>query len=160
MADTPEMCTYVTFELGFQSRDIIIRNCIEARHKRSKTFRCSWVIRRRDSRKGASPKVILGKDNLGLIRGNAFNVISPTPRKFDRRFSTFDTRVHWQDAVVTKVLGNVFRVFTKSIVMKGATGEGEFVCLVHQGFDDFRVTMSLIYRRIRRKELSLLWKGS
>lgn len=145
--------TYVTLKLGFQSRHIIVRNRQESRHEGSKTGLGRGIIGGRHGRQGASPKVVFRKNDARLAVRNSLDVVAPSPGEFNGRFSAFNARIHGQDSVVSKVLGDKGGIFAEGIIVKGPAGEGEFLGLIDQGLDDFGMAMTLIHGRVRRKEL-------
>ena len=149
-------CTYITFKFGFERGNVVVGHRRKAWHEGPKTLGGRGIVRRRDGRQSPSPKVVLGKNNAGLAVGNALDIVTPPTGQLDGRFTTFDARVHGQDAVVTKVLGNEFGIFTEGVIVKGATRQGELVGLVDQGLNDFGMTMPLVDGRVCRQEIVIL----
>lgn len=147
--------TYILFEFLLQGVDIIVGNRGKARHEGSKSLGRRRIVGGRDGRQGTSPKVIGRKQDAGLAIGNALDVVTPPTGELDGRLATFDARIHGQDAVVAKEVGDKLGVFSERVVVKGTTREREFGGLVDQGLDNLGVAMPLIDGRVGGKELCI-----
>ena len=89
-------------KLLFQCLEVIIRNEFIAGHIRPESLVRHWIIRATDRRQRTPPKITLCKDNLSLIFGNAFVLISPFSRQLIGGLSSFYTCIHRQNFVVAK----------------------------------------------------------
>mmetsp|Transcript_21210 Transcript_21210/g.35104 ORF Transcript_21210/g.35104 Transcript_21210/m.35104 type:complete len:335 (+) Transcript_21210:255-1259(+) len=138
----------ILLQFHLQGSQIIVRHGIKSRHVRSKSPKGRWIVRRRHGRQGATPKVVIGKEDLGLIGSNALDFVSPFACQLDGRFATLHASIHGKHAIVSKVLCHEFRVRAQGVIVKGAGCERQRFSLFRQGGNDFGVAVALIDSRI------------
>jgi len=74
---------------------------------------------------------------------NTLLQIRPFSRKFQARFDSLSTSIHWQNHVITKHLGDSLCKATEDRIVEGTRGQGQFLGLLYQSRYDLWVTMSL-----------------
>jgi hypothetical protein len=141
----------VLLEFFLKGIHVIERNMRKSGHVWAESIVGSGVIRTGDCGKSSAPKVLVGKKDSCFILGNAFDIVSPSSSQLDGGFASLDTCIHWKDSVHTKILRDIFAVFTEDVVVKGSRRQGQFLCLLTERIDDLRVAVALVDRTILTK---------
>ena len=68
-------------------------------------------------------KIIFAYNNFCFIFFNAFYFIGPFTAKLYCGFNSFNTGIHWQYFIITKIFCNKFCIFAKSIIIKCPAGK-------------------------------------
>ena len=77
-----------------------------------------------------------------------FVTIGPLAAKFDGCFNRLHARIHREEFVVSEVVACELLVRPEFVVIKGAAGQRQSLCLLGQRLNDRRMTMSLVEGRI------------
>ena len=105
---------------------------------------------------GASPEVAFHDNDLGLVVRNSFFDIAPSASKFHGRLSALSARVHWQEFVITKELGQILTCQTHLVVVEGSWGLCDLSCLLNESLENLRVAMTLIGWGVTAEEIIIL----
>lgn len=97
-----------------------------------------------DDTYGPAVEIACSTENDSATFGDAFLFICPFTRELDAGFDGLGACVHWEDHVIPKHLGDLFRKGTKNGVVECPRGKGEALGLLHQGGHDAGVAVPLI----------------
>ena len=89
-------------------------------------------------------EVIGTDDDFGLFGGDSLDGVAPFSDCFDGSFDGFHAGVHGERHVESGEVVELFEEQGKLVVAEGARGEGNFVNLLCEGFEDCGVAVSLI----------------
>ena len=104
---------------------------------------------------GTTVEVAVAHDDLSLVFGKTFLVVTPTAAEFKSRLVGFSARVHRQNLVIAESLGDIFLVRSEAVVVESAGGQGNLLSLINHGFDDLRMTVTLVHCGISGKEVEV-----
>lgn len=105
---------------------------------------------------GTSVEVVLSTENNGLVFGDTFDLVTPLPSNLDAGFDGLGTRVHGEDHVKAKVLGDKLCKTGKYIIVEGTGTEGDTRGLVDESGDQLRVAVTLIDGGVGREEIKIV----
>lgn len=88
-----------------------------------------------------------------LILWYTLRFIAPFPRYLHGSLNRLCASVHWQDHVKSKEIGNEFGKAWEYIVIEGTRAQRQSRCLLCQGLDELRMTVSLVNSTIGRKKV-------
>jgi hypothetical protein len=97
-----------------------------------------------DDTDGPAVEISCGTEDDSATFGDAFLLICPLARELDACFDGLGARVHWEDHVIAKYFGDLFRKCAENGVIERPRGKGEALSLLHQGGHDAGVAVPLI----------------
>ena len=100
-------------------------------------------------------EIIFANNDLGLVFGDSFYGISPLANRFKGGFDGFSTTVHGQNLVGTGQLADFSVKRPELLVAKSARCHGQFLGLIRERLQDFRMTMTLVDRGVGRQTIQI-----
>lgn len=88
-------------------------------------------------------EVARGAEDDGLAFGDAFLLIRPLAREFERGFNSFSPSVHGQDHVIAEKVGDLLREAAEHGVVERARRQRELLRLLDESSDNPRVAVTL-----------------
>lgn len=106
-------------------------------------FMASFGIGRHgDDTNSASVEVLSARKDDGFALWNLLLLVTPLARKLDGGLNSLGTSVHGEDLVIAKVLGDVFGILAKYIIVKRTRAQAEALGLRAERLDDLWVRMT------------------
>ena len=144
------------FQGRFQRIDVVVWDDFKPRSEGAKSTSRIGVRAKAHNGGGAAVEVAFTRDDFGLARGNALDIVGPLAGDFDGGLDRFGAGVHGQHLVVTKIGGYELLVLAQVAVVKGPRSQCEFLRLcIHRTYDA-RVAMALVDGRVRAEEIEVL----
>lgn len=101
-------------------------------------------------------KVLRHRQDQGLVLGNALCLVAPLSRNLDGRLDGLCARVHGQDHVEAKRLGDDLGKARKDIIVKGSRAQGQGAGLVDEGLDELGVAVALVDGAVGRQKVEIV----
>ena len=100
-------------------------------------------------------EVVRAGDDLGLVRGDALDLIAPFPGGLDGGFDGLGPGVHRQDHLVTGPVAELFCQQGPLVVPEGPGRQGQALRLGLEGLDDPGVAVPLVRGRVGGQEIEV-----
>jgi hypothetical protein len=117
---------------------------LEAGEEGAEAFAVLLVGGEADDGDGAAVEVVGADDDLGLIGGDAFDLIAPLTGDLKRGLDGLGAGVHEEGHLEAGEIVEVFVEERELVVAEGARGEGDLVGLLDHGGHDDGVAVALI----------------
>ena len=86
---------------------------------------------------------------------NFFDFITPSSGKFDCALASFDSSVHKEGFLIAKNVVKFLFNQSELAVVNRSWGEGHFLSLINEGFQDSRMTVALIDGWVSRQKVKI-----
>ena len=129
-----------------QSLGIPKGNDLETGRKRTEPRPGVLIRAEPDYGDGPAVKVVFTDDNFRLILRNPLDLVSPFTNRLDNGFHGLSPTVHGKNLVGVCEFAQLFIEQRELIISKCPGGKGQVFGLVHHGFKDLRMAVSLVYR--------------
>lgn len=133
---------------------VIVLEQWEARGEGPELRVADRVITRARGCDGATPEVIGGEEDVGLVIGDSFHAVAPPTDQFHRGLICFDSAVHGDELVVAEEVRHVCRALAKRCVMESPRSQCDLRSLSHEVLENFGVHVSLVARANTRETVN------
>jgi len=100
-------------------------------------------------------EVVLSTQNNGLVFRNALDLVTPFTGNFDTCLNGLGTGVHRQDHVESKVARDELGKARENVIVECAGTQSHARSLIHEGSDQFGVTVALVHSGVGREEVKV-----
>ena len=127
-----------------EGRGVAEGDDLEAGEEGAEAVAVLFVGGEADDGDGAAVEVVGADDDLGLVGGDAFDLVAPFASDFDGGLDGFGAGVHEESHLVAGEVVEVFEEARELVVAEGAGGEGDLVGLFDHGGKDAWVAVALV----------------
>ena len=99
---------------------------------------------------------MLGHDDLGHVRGNAFFLVAPLAGQLQGGFHGFGPGIHHQGLVVAEQFAELLLSGPQLVIKKCPRRKRELLRLLGERPDDVRVAVSLVHGRVGREKVEIM----
>lgn len=116
----------------------------KARKPRPKVFFVLRACGKADDPQGTAMKVIVARQDLALVGGDAFDLVAPFSGDLECGFDAFCAGVHQEDEIEATEFGEFFVERAELVVIEGPRGQGKAAKLGFHRLDDPGVEVALV----------------
>mmetsp|Transcript_243 Transcript_243/g.711 ORF Transcript_243/g.711 Transcript_243/m.711 type:complete len:286 (-) Transcript_243:171-1028(-) len=141
------------FEDALQSLNVVVRNVMNVRNKRTETLTALRIVAQRYRSQCATMEATLGTDNSSTSFFDALLHVAPLASNLETSFDSLSTGVHWKHHIIAKHLSDALGKLRKLVIVEGTRAQRALGGLLHERLDDLRMAMSLVHSRVGGEEI-------